>query len=364
MAFAIGSMFYSEPDSIKKLQHEKPDFVLLEVIVKSTGLWIADPEALYAGAFMEYVNLKKSHLFRVRMCTEKEKLEEILSEEEIEILLISAEWYGSCRDLIQKACVILLSEGSVPADLRILPAVYKYQSVENILREIMYYYSEQESEAEYFTGMHRDNRVIGVYSPVGGIGKTTFALTLGQVLAENQNVLYLNLEECSGFKELLGGSHWNLSDLIYFLRQNKTPFLYRLNSMVQKLDRMDYIPPCEYYTDFRQITMEEWQKLLHLIRMQSSYDFIILDMGNILGHETDLLRQCDGIYVPIRQDIISQSKINQWMNGIQILDNMDILEKIQKLELPSGDTGPGGREDFSMLTQQKLGNFVRNLLRE
>lgn len=358
-------MFYSELNSIKKLQHEKPDFVLLEVIVKSTGLWIADPEVLYARAFMEYVNLKKSHLFRVRMCTEKEQLEKIFSEEEIEILLISAEWYEFCKDLIRSECVIFLSEGSLPAGLRIYPAVYKYQSVENILREIMYYYSEQESEARYFTGIHKDNRVIGVYSPVGGIGKTTFALALGQVLAENQNVLYLNLEECSGFKEFLGGSHWNLTDLVYFLRQkNKSPFLYRLNSMVQKLDRMDYIPPCEFYTDFRQITVEEWQELLHLIRMQSSYDFVILDMGNILGHETDLLRQCDGIYVPVRKDIISQAKISQWMNGIQILDNMDVLEKIQKLELPEDDTEYGSREDFSMLTQRKLGSFIRNLLRD
>lgn len=332
--------------------------------MKSTGLWIADSEARYAGAFMEYVNLKKSHLFRVRMCTEKEHLKEIFSEEEIEILLITAEWYESCRDLIQNECVIFLSEGNLPAGLRIYPAVYKYQSVENILREIMYYYSEQENDEEYFTGIHKDNRVIGVYSPVGGIGKTTFALTLGQVLAENQNVLYLNLEECSGFKEFLGGSHWNLSDLIYFLRQNKTPFLYRLNSMVQKMNRMDYIPPCEFYTDFRQITVEEWQQLLHLIRTQSSYDFVILDMGNILGNEMDLLQQCDGIYVPIRQDIISQSKISQWMSGVQILGNMDILEKIQKLELPAWDTEYEGREDFSMLPQQRLGNFVRNLLQE
>lgn len=331
--------------------------------MKSTGLWIADPEALYTGAFMEYVNLKKSHLFRVRICTEKEKLEKLFSEEEIEILLISAEWYESCKDLIQNECVIFLSEGSLPVSLRMYPAVYKYQSVENILREIMYYYSEQKDEAEYLTGIHRDNRVIGVYSPIGGIGKTTFALTLGQVLAENQNVLYLNMEECSGFKEFMGGSHWNLSDLVYFLRQNKTSFLYRLNSMVQKLDRMDYIPPCEFYTDFRQITVEEWQQLLHLIRTQSSYDFVILDMGHILGHEANLLRQCDGIYVPVRQDIISQSKINQWMSGIQILDNVDVLEKIQKLELPADDMVCGRREDFSVLPK-KLAGFVRNLLRE
>jgi len=342
---------------------KKPDFVLLEVIVKSTKLWIADSEILYIRAFMEYVNLKKSHLFQVRICTEKEQLERAFAEEEIEILLISAEWYAVCKDLIHSECVIFLSEGSLAGNYRMYPAVYKYQSVENILREIMYYYSEQENETEYFAGICRDNRIIGVYSPIGGIGKKTFALLLGQILAENQNVLYLNLEECSGFKEFLGGSHWNLSDLIYYLRQKKAPFLYRLNSMVQKLDHMDYIPPCESYTDFRQITVEEWQQMLHLIRTQSSYDTIILDMGNISGHEIDLLRQCDGIYVPVRQDVISQSKISQWESYIQILDGMDVMEKLQKLELPTDTAVYGRGEDFFM-QQQKLGNFIRSLLQE
>lgn len=53
---------------------KKPDLVLREVIVKNTRLWIADLEVSYADAFREYVNLKKSHLFQVRMCTEKEQL--------------------------------------------------------------------------------------------------------------------------------------------------------------------------------------------------------------------------------------------------------------------------------------------------
>jgi hypothetical protein len=309
-------------------------FMFQEVIVKSTRLWIADPGKSYAEAFMEYVNLKKSHLFQVRICTEKEQISKILAEEEIEILLISAEWYESCRDRLHRECVILLSEGSLRKEYKSYPVVYKYQSAENILREIMYYYSDLETGEDYFTGQRRDNRVIGVYSPVGGVGKTVFALTLAQILAENQKILYLNLEECSGFAEFMGGSHWNISDLIYFLRQNKAQFLYRLNSMVQKLDRMDYIPPCDSYTDFRQITVEEWQRLLYMIRNQSSYDCVVLDFGHASGHEIELLRQCDGIYVPVRQDMIAQAKVRQWEHFIQILDGVDVMEKLQKLELP------------------------------
>ncbi len=338
--------------------------MLLEVIVKSTRLWIADSDASYMDAFRQYVNLKKSHLFQVRTCMEAGQLKKALSEEEAEILLLSAESYKNCKDMIHEECVIFLSEGSLPKGLSSYPAIYKYQSVENILREIMYYYSEQETDAECYTEVHRDNRVIGVYSPSGGISKNKFALALGQILAEDRNVLYLNLEECSGFTEILGGSHWNLSDLIYYLRQQKTPFLYRLNSMVQKMGRMDYVPPCDSYTDLSQITAEEWQRLLYLIRTQSSYDFVILDLGSVTGHEIELLRQCDGIYVPTGQDMLSQGKTSQWQKYIQILDGMDILEKLQALELPDYKEEPGSEGDLSMLPQQEMGVYVRGLLQE
>ncbi len=332
--------------------------------MKSTRLWIADSDASYMDAFRQYVNLKKSRLFQVRTCTESEQLKKALLEEEAEVLLLSAENYKDCKDAIRRECVIILSEGSLPKELSAYPAVYKYQSAENILREIMYYYSEQETDEECYTEVHKDNRVIGVYSPSGGISKNKFALALGQILAEDRNVLYLNLEECSGFAEILGGSHWNLSDLIYYLRQQKTPFLYRLNSIVQKIGQMDYVPPCDSYTDLSQITTEEWQRLLYLIRTQSSYDFIILDLGSMTGHEMDLLRQCDGIYVPTRQDMLSQGKTSQWQKYIQILDGMDILEKLQMLELPDCEEEFGSEGDFSMLPQQEMGMYVRGLLQE
>lgn len=338
--------------------------MLLEVILKSTKIWIVDSEVSYAEAFREYVNLKKSHLFQVRTCTEKETLKKAFAQKEIEILLLTAKWYHFCKDLIQNECVIFLSEGSLPVELSMYSAVYKYQSAENILREILYFYSEQDMEEEYLTGAQREHKVIGVFSPANTVKKNKFALALGQILAEDRSVLYLNLEECSGLSEIFTGNHWNLSDLIYFLRQSKKPFLYRLNSMVQKMNHMDYIPPCESYMDFKQISVDEWQRLLYLIRTQSFYDYVVLDLGETIGHELELLRQCDGIYVPVDKDLISSARLNQWTHFIQILDGMDVLEKLQKLELPVTEEVIESEEAIFMLPQQELGQFVRRLLQE
>lgn len=104
----------------------------------------------------------------------------------MEILLIAAEWYESCQALIHQKCTVILSEGSLVKEAEGCHAVYKYQSVENILRELMYYYSEQNTEGMYIEESRKDNRVIGIFSPVSESNRTVFALTLGQILAESQ----------------------------------------------------------------------------------------------------------------------------------------------------------------------------------
>lgn len=330
--------------------------------MKSTRLWIAHSDEFYVNQFSQYVNLRKNQLFDVRTCTEQQLIKG-LQDKEVEILLLSADWYEKCRDFLGDECLIFLSEGSLPRELGDYPAVYKYQSAESILSEIMFFYAEGNHREECFTGIKRDNRMVGVYSPNGNLSMV-FALTLGQILAEHQNVLYLNLEGCSGFSELFGQGQWNLADLIYYLRQSKTSFLYRLNSMIRRLDQLQYVNPCETYIDFAQITVKEWQELLYLIRTQSAFDYIILNFGDETGHEPELLCQCDGIYLPVRGDMISQAKLSQWQANIKILDRIDIMEKLQTLDFAGQEVEIAKEEDFSLLVQGSLGQRIRKLLQE
>ena len=82
-----------------------------------------------------------------------------------------------------------------------------------------------------------------------------------------------------------------------------------------------------------------------------------------MGHETELLRQCDGIYGPVRQDMISRAKLAQWENAVQILGGLDIVEKFQKLEIPENSEIPESWDDLVMLPQQSFGMYIRGLLK-
>ena len=121
-----------------------------------------------------------------------------------------------------------------------------------------------------------------MFSPLGRCLKTSFALTLGQILAKDKAVLYLNMEEYSGFEELLGkGFAHNLSDLLYYVRQDNQNLLHKMNSMVQTIGQSGlHLPPVQMPADIRGTAWQDWEQLIQMITTESSYEVVVLDMGS------------------------------------------------------------------------------------
>ena len=149
----------------------------------------------------------------------------------------------------------------------------------------------------------------GVYSPLGRCLKTSFALTLGQVLAREKAVLYLNLEEYSGFGRLMGKEYdHNLSDLLYYVRQGSQNLIHRMNGMIQTVNNLDYIPPVQTPADIRGTAWEDWEQLIREIVRDSSYEILILDIGSGIDGTFQMLDLCSQIYMPVLADSISVCK--------------------------------------------------------
>ena len=101
--------------------------------------------------------------------------------------------------------VVILSEGEALGGEGELPGVYKYQSADAIIREVMACYCTRTAEPAS-SQVGSKSILIGVYSPINRCLKTSFSLVLGQVLAKDQQVLYLSLEDCSGLSKIMGQS--------------------------------------------------------------------------------------------------------------------------------------------------------------
>ena len=184
---------------------------------------VCDLEVEYAYHFMEFISKKKSIPLEIRVFTNVQALLDFLQEHQIELLLISEN--AMCEEIQTQKIgqIVILASGVLPDYLKKYPSVYKYQSSNRVIRETMVCYGEsQKNKGKQLRMTSRDVEIIGIYSPVGRTMKTTFALTLGQILAKKKAVLYLNLEEYSGFEYLLEQSYeQNLGDLLYYVRQEE-----------------------------------------------------------------------------------------------------------------------------------------------
>ena len=211
---------------------------------------VCDPEKEYAHNFMEYLNQKQSHPYEIQAFSSVDVLTEYAQKHHIEILLISDKAMCPRVRELDVGKLMILSEGVHSPQLDQYPSVYKYQSSDNVIREVLNCYGEETE----LTGerIQRPLKVLGVYSPLGRVLKTSFALTLGQILAKQKAVLYLSLEEYSALKIMMDTEfEKNLSDLLYYIRQGYTNFAHLLGGMVLTCNNMDYLPPVQFSMDIR-----------------------------------------------------------------------------------------------------------------
>lgn len=327
--------------------------------MKKKIMAVCDPEAAYVYRLLEFLNRQEELPFEVRAFTDAGKLKSFLGEQSIAVLLadehILEDWMKE-KDIK----VIILSEGSFFAEWQEYPSVYKYQSSEDILREVMCYYGDVVQTEPALPGVKQGTELIGIYSPVRRTGRTTFAVTLGQVLAENRRVLYLNMEEYSGFAQLLGREvKADLADLMYFVRKGNGQINHRLNQMACELGALDYIPPAAFPADLKSVTYDEWEYLLQVIEEQSLYETVILDMGDHIQKVFDLLGLCKRIYSPVLKDTVSKAKWMQYEYMLGMSNKESLLKRTRKLMLPRQKP-----HSLDELGASPLAGYVRTLLEE
>lgn len=298
-------------------------------------LAICDNEQQYAVRLMEAFCEKKQFGFQVYAFSEAEKLEAFLAQTQVEILLISGRMMSEKFTGKNIGRIILLSDGEMYETFSDYENIYKYQSAEYIMKELLCYYAEF---AKPVIGKYQGRKrfeVHGVFSPIGRCGKTALAESLAACFGKKRKTLLIDLQSFSALKEQLGEEElWDLSDIIYFLRQGKKTLLYKLDSIVRCKSDYDYILPMKTPADIRSVTLAEWTELLERLASDTDYEFVVVDFGKDVCGLFQLLSQCTKIYAPILPDEDSRRKWDNFEWALQYEDFKNITEEIQKIYLP------------------------------
>ncbi len=286
----------------------------------SKSLVICDPEENYAKALGLYIANRSGVSFQVQVCS---KIEHV---KKADLLLISDSYSEDERRKVQAEKEFLLSERV----LEDCSAICKYQSGEAILEEVLEQCETVYKQEELFYSpfQKKNGRIIGIFSPVHRIGKTSYALELGEKLAATENVLYLNLELYGGIGGHFEKGCQTLEDVLYYARQEKGNLGFMLAKAVRKRGGLDYVLPIPVSEDIKEIKVQEWIRLLEQIIKQSVYETIILDIDEGLREVYELLKVCTQVYLLEDDSEYSRAKIEQFERELTVLGYEEVLAKI------------------------------------
>jgi hypothetical protein len=331
---------------------------------------ICDTEEAYAYRLAEYVIEKgrawgnKSGWFpyNIHLFTEVEKLKSVMGQEQIAVLLIAEsalelleEDYRTWQDV--RILVLQENEGRKKENLCYIS---KYQSPDTILQSVLDSVADISDWTASEAATDLDVKLIGMYSPIKRCLQTSFALTLGQVLAKKHRVLYLNFEYYSGLGRLLRREFSaDMMDVMYYFRCAKEKLAMRLPSILQNVGGLDYIPPMQSPLSIGEVEGNEWALLCRELAGIGEYEYILLDLDDGMNGLFDLLKQCWKIYTIVREDSFAAAKMNQYEQVLQLNELEEIAEKTVKCRFPVFQRLPS---DLEMMTRGELAEYVRSIV--
>lgn len=329
---------------------------------------IVDEEEGYLNGVTHYFQGCFKQYFDIWGFQTKEAVLEFARKKKREITVFLGSIYLTAKEITElgiKQYIYLstredISEVNLGED-RITDVIYKYQPAEVLLKEFI-------RVCKYNTSFLSCNvtapvSLYGVYSPIGRCGKTSLALVMGRILAEEKRTWYMNLEEWSGFREILGEYQGlDVSDLIYYSKQGKQNLGMYINGMLQDIHGLKILPPAKYAPDIQEITREEFLTLLEAVKATGEVDTVIIDFGHSTKLVLEVLEQLKWLYVPVLKDSISQAKHKEFLEFLECSQYKAYTEKIIECKGLAG--GKQEVRDINGLYGGSFGSYVRELIQQ
>lgn len=320
---------------------------------------LCDEEEEYAGLMSEYLRRQKNLPWEVDTYTSPEEL--LARETELDMLVVAESAYREEMQRLHPARTVILSESGT-ARWEGVQYVDKYSRAEEVLRQLLLCYAEIADTVLPQLRCGAGTKFIGNYSPVRRSMQTSFALTLGQMLAQEHRTLYLNFEHYAGMGELLPDMQTlDMADLLYFLNAEGNKFLIRMQSMIRHLGRLDYVPPMRAGQNLLTVPVQEWLELLEKLGELGEYEYVVLDLSESMQGLFDILRRCSRVFTTAAKDAVAERKLMQYEQILMLYEYGDILEKTKQLDFSHIRKLPA---DPELLTKGEMAEAVREVIRD
>ena len=279
---------------------------------------IADLDKDYIYRLTEV--LQQNRDLSISAFTSFEKLQAALERTHYDVLLFDPDISGERIRLSGvKLALCLYSEECVNASLYAdCPKVLKYQRVSNIYKCILKEYADKAGYSVEL-GNRINTKLIGVYSPIGGAGKTTVALALTcRLKLIGNTALFLSTEQMESASLVNEHEEEGIAALVEAVGNENVNFKVKLAAISRHgLDDIDYLAGFIKLVDYEAVTEEEIREVLRLIKRESDYQYVVIDMDTNLDRvNKTVFEEVDQILLVEKPGEIPNCKMDIFMKQV------------------------------------------------
>lgn len=304
---------------------------------------LADGDLSYLSAIELLLLREYGNQLDLQLITTASYLSDFFAEpQRIDILVINeALWQEDFRrqDIHQ---VFLLSEDEHPQirtqENDIL--LYKYTSAHDVFASI-------NIVLRRLAGAHTQlpTRLLMVYSPQGGSGKTTTAMGICCGLTNiGSKVLYISTEALQSVGDFLQESPAMTDGLIKDILANRI----RADELTANIrhEEFDYLAPMQYAMTSYGLEEKHFLPLIQTALQSLGYDFIVLDCScDFTAAKASLMKMANFVVLPFCDDAGGLNKYQKFCRCINTNDTEKFVF-VQTLLSEQGSRGTGQETDF------------------
>ncbi len=307
-----------------------------------------------------FLNCDSTFLFHAVAFTDFRSYQEFKREHIVEFLLCGRSFYEQATSSFHGGKICILSDREEVAEQGKQEVIFKFQSAEDIKKEILRLYEKKDSVLEE-PSLSEDVKVLGFLSPAGGCFCSTLALASAVFFAEYYRTVFISFDPFfTAERAGITLEQPKITEAIYWIRQGVNPEK-EIAALAGHAEHLDYYVGCLHWADLTEIEPQEIIEFLNILSSQLKYQVIIIDGGTICRATAGLFSVCQMIYEPFFGTTAEEEKQKEWLRQCYMNDS-EIDKKLHRIRPPYDERLADGLKGQKDLIEGVLGNFIKGIL--
>lgn len=293
-------------------------------------LTIVDTRDDASGGLLENLIRRYASRVTIQVITDRQYQEEYFkTDRHTDVLIVNSEDYG---DYLKNQHIghlfLLVSEidmdAAYPEDVTILmkylPEEEIFQRLDNALDE------ETEEEPEPISEEEHETRIVAVYSPIGGCGKSMAAYAIARKLKNlDEKVLLIGCDSTQSLSVYMESRKFAGEDLAESLKNPDEDTYWTILKYIER-GEISYLLPFEKSLPLMNMGMKEWAALIDVVCEKKDFDYLVLDFGSVLDRDgAEVLAKAQTLILLTENNDIANRKMQRLLGNSELLPECDAI---------------------------------------